>query len=202
MAKYNGPKVKLSRSLGIPLTSKASKYMDKKSYPPGQHGPGKRINGKMSDYKRQLLEKQRVRAQYNVSERQMVNYYKKAAAKAGNTADNLIQFLETRLDAMVLRGGLAKTIYQARQLVSHGHILVNSKRVDVPSYQVKPNDVISVREKSRRMPAFQDALKSANPPEYLSLSKPNMSMTLLDMPTRDQVPVVGEISLVIEYYSR
>ncbi len=202
MAKFNGSKVKLSRGLGIALTPKAAKVMEKKSYPPGQHGPTKRVDGKMSDYKRQLLEKQRVRAQYNVSERQMENYYKKAAAKAGNTVDNLMQFLETRLDAVVLRGGLARTIYAARQFVAHGHIVVNGKRVNVPSFQVKPNDVVTVRDKSKRIPGFADALKSANPPDYLSLSKPNLSVTLLDLPTRDMVPVIGEVSQVIEFYSR
>ncbi len=202
MSTYRGSKVKLSRSLGIPLSPKASKILEKKSYPPGQHGPTKRVDGKMSDYKRQLLEKQRVRAQYNIGERQMVNYYKKASAKAGNTVDNLVQFLETRLDAVVVRGGLARSIYAARQFVSHGHILVNGKKVDIPSFQVKPNDVVTVREKSRRMPGFTDAVKMSNPPEYLELSKPNMSVTLTDMPTREQVPVIGEISLVIEFYSR
>ena len=202
MSTFRGSKVKRSRSLGVALTPKAQKVMDKKTYPPGQHGPTKRVDGKMSDYKRQLLEKQRVRAQYNISERQMVNYYKKASARAGITGDNLVQLLETRLDAVVLRGGLARSIFQARQAVSHGHILVNGKRVDIPSYQVKPNDVISVREKSRRVPMFTESVKAANPPEYLSLNKPNMAVTLVDIPTREQVPVMGEFSLVIEFYSR
>ena len=109
--KYNGPKVKLSRKLGVALTPKAGKYMEKKPYGPGQHGPTKFRRDKMSDYKRQLVEKQRLRAQYNIHERQMRNYYKKAAQKSGSTSENLIQMLESRLDAVVLRGGLARTIF-------------------------------------------------------------------------------------------
>ena len=200
--KYNGPKVKLSRQLGTPLSPKAARLMEKKPYPPGQHGPSKRVDGKMSDYKRQLLEKQRLRAQYNISEKQLLNYYKKATRKSGNTSDNLIQSLESRLDAIVLRGGLARTIYAARQFVSHGHILVNGQPVNVPSYRVRVNDVVSVREKSRRIPGFADSVKAASPPEYLSISKPDLAVTFLDMPARDVVPVVCEMSLVIEYYSR
>ena len=199
--KFNGSKVKLSRQLGVALTPKAAQIMENKAYPPGQHGPSKR-QGKMSDYKRQLLEKQRLRAQYNIHERQLLNYYKKAARKTGNTSDNLIQMLERRLDAVVLRGGLARTIYAARQFVGHGHIWVNGKPVDIPSYLVKEGDVIQVKERSRRMDAFQDAVKNANPPEYLSISKPEMAVTFIDYPNRDQVPVICELSLVVEYYSR
>lgn len=200
--KYNGPKVRLSRQLGIPLTPKAARILEKKAYPPGQHGPGKRQNAKMSDYKRQLLEKQRLRAQYNISEKQLLNYYKKAARKVGNTSDNLIQMLESRLDAVVLRGGLARTIYASRQFVGHGHVMVNGKPVNIPSYQVKPGDVVSIREKSRKVPAFSEALKSANPPEYLETSKPDLTVTYSELPRRVDVPVVCEMSLVIEYYSR
>lgn len=144
--KYTGPKVKLSRKLGFSLTPKARKYMDRKPYPPGQHGPIKR-RAKLSDYGRQLLEKQRLRLQYNVHERQMRNYFREASRLAGNTGDNLIQLLESRLDALVYRAGFAPTIYAARQYVRHGHIEVNGKKVDIPSYRVKPNDVIQVREK-------------------------------------------------------
>ena len=116
--------------------------------------------------------------------------------------DNLIQMLESRLDSIVHRGGLARTIYAARQFVGHGHIQVNGKPVDIPSYRVRPNDVITVRPKSRRIPGFAEAVKLSDPPEYLTLSKPDMSITVEDLPIRDQVPVVCEVSLVIEYYSR
>ncbi len=112
--KYTRPKVKLSRQLGIPLTPKAIRFMERRSYPPGEHGETKRRSAKMSDYKRQLLEKQRLHAQYNIHERQLRNYVKKATNKKGNAAENLIQILETRLDSIVLRAGLARTIYAAR----------------------------------------------------------------------------------------
>jgi len=200
--KFNGSKVKLSRQLGIPLTPKAARVMEKKPYVPGQHGPTKRTGGKMSDYKRQLLEKQKLRAQYNIHEKQLLNYYKKSAMRAGNTSDNLVGMLERRLDAVVLRGGLAKTIYASRQYVGHGHITVNGKKVDIPSYLVKPGDVVSVKQKSRKLECFQDAIKNATPPDYLDVSKPDMSITFTEVPVRDDVPVVCEISLVIEFYSR
>lgn len=200
---HTGPKVKLSRRLGIPLTPKAAKVMDRKPFPPGQHGRSQQFaRGRMSDYKRQLLEKQRLRAQYNISERQMRNYFRKAERAVGNTADLLIQLLESRLDAVVYRGGLAPTIYAARQFVSHGHILVNGKRVNIPSYQVKVGDVVSVRQKSRQLPVIVDAIDSAVPPSYLELSPDDMSVKFLYLPNREEVPVIAEVSLVIEFYSR
>lgn len=200
---YTGPKVKLSRRLGIPLTPKAIKVMERKPYPPGMHGRVRQFKRQESDFYRQLLEKQRLRLQYNISERQMRNYFKKATARYGNTVDNLIQMLETRLDAVVLRGGLATTIYAARQFVSHGHILVNGKRVNIPSYNLKVGDVVSVREKSRKIPAFNEAMEAIiAPPPYLERSKEDMSIKLLYLPKREEVPVTCEVSLVIEYYSR
>lgn len=199
---YTGPKVKLSRKLGIQLTQKKSKKADKMSYPPGQHGASKR-RGKQSDYGKQLMEKQRLRLQYNVSEKQMGNYYKKATSITGNTADILIGLLETRLDSLVLRSGLAPSIYAARQFVSHGHILVNGKKVDIPSYQVKPGDTFSVKEKSRKIPAFAESVRESSAPSYLEVNKADFSATLVNMPaTREDIPTICELSLVIEYYSR
>jgi len=200
--KYNGPKIKLSRQLGVPLTPKASRYMERKPHPPGAHGLSRNRRQKTSDYKRQLIEKQKLRWQYNISEKQMLNYYKKSAQKTGNTADNLAMMLETRLDAVVYRGGLARTIFAARQYVTHGHIEVNGKRVDIPSYHVKANDVVSVRQKSRKIAMFNEAVKSSRPPEYMSISKPELSITLLSAPEREHIPVICEFPLVIEYYSR
>jgi small subunit ribosomal protein S4 len=202
--KYNGPKVKLSRKIGVPLTPKASKYMERKPYGPGDHGPKQRYGrSSPSDYKRQLMEKQRLRYQYNIHERQMLNYYKKAVKQKGNTADNLVQLLESRLDALVLRGGLARSIYAARQYVSHKHITVNDKRVNIPSYQVKPGDVISVREKSRQMISFAEALDTAPAtPAYLDTNKDQMTIKYLRLPEREEIPIICETSLVIEFYSR
>lgn len=201
--KSTGPKVRLSRRLGIPLTPKAARIMERKPYPPGQHGRNQQFTrGRMSDYKRQLLEKQRLRAQYNISERQMRNYFRQAERAVGNTVNRLVQLLESRLDAVVNRGGLAPTIYAARQLVSHGHVLVNGRRVNIASYQVKVGDVVSVKQKSRQIPAVVDAVESAAPPSYLDLSPDDMSVKFLYLPDREEVPVIAEVHLVIEFYSR
>ena len=160
-----GPKVKISRRLGVAITPKASRVMDKKSYPPGMHGPSRRPGRKMSDYKRQLLEKQKLRAQYNIREKQLVNLYQKASRMSGKGGDNLLQMLERRLDAFVLRSGFAPTIYAARQYVSHGHFQVNGKKVTIPSYLVSPNDVVSIKARSRKLAMFANVLDSASPPE-------------------------------------
>jgi small subunit ribosomal protein S4 len=199
--KYNGPKVKISRKLGLELTPKARKVTQKKSYGPGQHGPSRR-RSKQSDYGRQLLEKQRLRLQYNISEKQMSNYYKKASKLVGNTGDLLVQLLESRLDAFVYRAGLAPTIYAARQYVSHGHIEVNGRRVNIPSYLLKPNDLVTVREKSRKHIGIQESIRNATAPGYIELSKADFSARYLNIPERDDVPVICEVPLVVEYYSR
>ena len=201
--KFTGPKVKLSRRLGIPLTDKAARIMEKRPYPPGQHGPAKQFRrGRQSAYERQLLEKQRMRSHYNIHERQMRNYYKKALRMDGNSGDNLVQLLESRLDAIVHRAGLAPTIYAARQYVSHGHIHVNGRRVNIASYHVSIGDQLSVRPKSQRMPIFQEKIENAFPPEYISLDKGTMTFGLVYLPRRNEVPIVCEVAQVIEFYSR
>lgn len=201
--KFTGAKVKLSRSLGIALTPKASKYMERRPYGPGEHGPPHLSRrSKTSPYKQQLIEKQRLRAQYNVHEKQMVNYYKKAAAKTGNTGDNLVALLESRLDALVLRGGLANSIYAARQFVNHGHISVNGKRVNIPAFSASPGDVISVAEKSKKMLPFQQVPYTTNQPDYIEFDKASMSVRYTRIPEREQVPVICEVPLVVEYYSK
>lgn len=148
------PKVKKSRALGIALTPKAVKYFEARPYPPGEHGRGRKQN---SDYKVRLLEKQRLRAQYDISERQMARAYDRAKKAEGKTGEALVVELERRLDALVLRSGIARTIYQARQMVVHGHIEVNGAKVDKPSFRVRPDDVITVRERSREKVPFQVA---------------------------------------------
>ena len=167
--KYTGPKVKLSRKVGFAITPKARKVMDRKPGTPGQHGNSRR-RPKVSDYAKQLLEKQRLRLQYNLHERQMTNTMKKASRLQGNKVDVLVQLLEQRLDAIVFRAGLARSIYAARQYVRHGHILVNGKKVDMPAYALQPNDVVVVKEKSRKLEAFQEAIRSSAPPPYLDVS--------------------------------
>ena len=201
---YTGPKVKLSRRLGIPITPKASLVMIRKPHPPGQHGPGRR--GKRSDYGRQLLEKQRLKFQYNLSERQLRNYYREAQKLKGNTGDNLMQVLESRLDAFVLRSGFAPTIYSARQLVSHGHVLVNDKPVNFPSYRLKAEDTVTVREKSRSMPLINESLEAssaaATASTHIQRNRESYSAKLVRLPNREEIPVMCEISQVVEFYSR
>lgn len=200
--KYTGPKVKLSRALGIPLTAKAARVMETKPHPPGAHGRTQSFRRKLSDYKRQLLEKQKLRAQYNIHERQLRNYYQKALKGQGNTGENLLRMLEMRLDATVQRGGLARTIYAARQYVSHNHLLVNGKRVNIPSYGLKVGDVITVKPKSQQLACFRDTVADAQPIAYLALDKPNLSITVLAAPQRAEIPVLCDLPQVIEFYSR
>lgn len=198
---YTGPKVKISRKLDLELTPKSQKVKTRKPYPPGQHGNMKR-RAKQSDYGKQLLEKQRLRLQYNISEKQMQKYYKEATRLVGNTADLLVQLLETRLDAIVYRAGFVRSIYSARQLVSHGHILVNGKKVNIPSYLLKPNDTISIKEKSRSIETVKDCIRAAAPPPYIELEKANFTAKLLYIPPKEEVPIICEVPLVVEFYSR
>lgn len=194
----------MSRALGIALTPKAQKYMDKRPYPPGQHGEAKGKRRQKSVYGTQLLEKQRLRFQYNISERQMRNYFLKAARKKGKTGEVLVQQLETRLDAFVLRSGLARTIYAARQFVGHGHIEVNGDRVDIPSYGLKIGDVVSIKENSRRNVHILEAVDySPPPPAYIQRPRPGgFEATLLRIPTREEIPVIADENAIVEFYSK
>lgn len=196
----SGPKVKLARQLGIALTPKAAKVMERRPNPPGQHGASPRR--KVSGYKKQLVEKQRLRAQYNISERQMQNAFAEAIRQTGNTGVRLLQLLEMRLDAVVLRAGFVRTTYAARQAVVHGHVLVNGQKADRPSRRLKPGDVVSLADKSRDKVAFTVPLEVARPPAYLELDRDARKARVREIPEREQIPVQCEASLVIEYYSR
>ncbi len=202
--KFNGAKVKMSRALGIALTPKAVKYMEKRPYPPGQHGEAKGKRRQKSVYGTQLLEKQRLRFQYNISERQMRNYFEKAARKKGKTGEVLVQVLESRLDAFVLRSGLARTIYAARQFVGHGHIEVNGDRVDIPSYSLKVGDVVSIKLASRSNVHIQEAVDySPPPPNYIQRVRPGgYEATFLRMPAREEIPVIADENMIVEFYSK
>lgn len=198
------PKVKKSRALGIALTPKAVKYFEQRPYPPGEHGRGRKQN---SDYKVRLLEKQRLRAQYDISEGQMRRAYDRARKTDVKTGEALVVELERRLDALVLRSGLARTIYQARQMVVHGHISVNDRKVDKPSFLVKPGDVIMVRERSRNKHPFQVAREGGydtegETPRYLEVNLPALAFRLDREPNRKEIPVQCDEQLVIEYYAR
>jgi small subunit ribosomal protein S4 len=197
------PKAKRSRALGIPLTPKCVKYFEARPYPPGQHGRGRK---QTSDYKVRLLEKQRLRAQYDISETQLRRAFEHAHAHTGKTGEVLLADLETRLDAMVLRSGLARTIYQARQMVTHQHLEVNGARVDRPSYRVQPGDVVAVAERSRTKKNFLVAAAGANAaeviPGYLAVNHGDLRFRLERPPVRTEIPVICDEQLVVEYYSR
>ena len=195
-----GPKVKISRALGIALTPKAGRIMEKRPNPPGQHGAATRR--KVSGYKKQLLEKQRLRAQYNINERQLRNAFTEASRQAGNTGVRLLQLLEMRLDAAVLRAGFVRTIYAARQAVTHGHIMVNGRKVDRPSRRLRPGDVVALAARSRDLTAFTVPLEHARPPAYLDLDREKRSVRIVEVPEREQIPVQCEPSLIVEFYSR
>jgi small subunit ribosomal protein S4 len=197
------PKAKLSRALGIPLTPKCVKYFEKRPFPPGVHGRSRR---KSSDYQVRLLEKQRLRHQYNISEAQMRRAYDDAHRGEGKTGENMVSLLERRLDAVVHRAGLARTVYQARQLVVHGHFSVDGKKVDRPSYRLKPGQVVQVREKSRQKPPFQIAAAGAHldgpTAPYLSTALEELRTQLLRVPARTEIPVLCDEQMVVEFYAR
>ena len=202
LARYRGPIVKKSRRLGIPLSDKAARIMEKRPNPPGQHG-GK-AGRKMSDYGRHLVEKQRFRYTYGLLEKQFRNYVRKAMAKTGVTGENLLQMLETRIDNLVYRAGFSHTIREARQLVTHKHIMVDGKVINVPSFQVKPGMKVQVRDDMQSNQQLRDAVgKSVNiPSTYLDVSRPDLSFSLSQIPPRDMIPVELNENMVIEFYSK
>ncbi|MFI5958509.1 30S ribosomal protein S4 [Cryptosporangium sp. NPDC051539] len=198
------PKVRLSRALGIPLTPKCVQYFEKRPYPPGDHGRRRR---QQSDYSLRLREKQRLRFQYDVGEKQLRRVFDEAAKRPGKTGDVFVSLLERRLDATVLRAGFAKTIYQARQFVTHRHITVNGRRVDRPSYRLEEGDVVAVHERSRTLTPFVVAATGANAGSgpsapYLDVSLGTLTVRVLRDPLRSEIPVICNEQLVVEFYSR
>ncbi len=198
-------KTRLSRALGIPLTPKAAKYLEKRPYAPGEHGRTKRKAD--SDYAVRRREKQRLRAQYGIREAQLKIVFAEARRAAGLTGENLVELLEMRLDALVLRAGFARTTAQARQMVVHRHILVDGKLVDRPSFRVKPGQLIHVKERSEGMEPFQVAAAGGHVdvlpkvPAYLEVEIDKLHARLLRRPLRAEVPVTAEVQLVVEYYA-
>ncbi len=200
--RLRGPKVKIARALGIPLTPKAIRVMENRPNPPGQHGAQAASRRKISNYKRQLVEKQRLRAQYNVSEAQLRRAFASAVRQGGNTGERLLIALERRLDAVVYRAGLARTIFAARQLVSHGHVRLDGKKVNTPAQLVSPGQRVSLSDKAREIPQVQLSLSTARPPAYLELEADKGAVLLREEPTADKIPVVVQAALVVEYFSR
>ena len=191
----------MCRRVGQPLCGRPNCPATKRPYPPGQHGRGRK---RFSEYQVRLLEKQKLRAIYGVQERQMRNYYENASRSRGVTGEELIRQLETRLDSVVLRLGFALSTRQARQLVSHGHVLVDGKRLDVPSAQVRPEQTIELSAKSKNFVSVVEALElSSEPPPYLYRNKEQGQGTLSRLPERNEIPLPAEVEerLIIEYYS-
>jgi small subunit ribosomal protein S4 len=198
-------KTRLSRALGVALTPKAARYMEKRPYAPGEHGRTKRKQD--SDYAVRLREKQRLRAQYGIREKQLKIAYVEAKRTAGQTGENLVELLEMRLDALVLRAGFARTITQARQFVVHRHILVDGQLVDRPSFRVKPGQLVHVKARSEGTEPFQVAAAGGHVdvlpkvPGYLEVELDKLQAKLVRRPKRAEVPVTCDVQLVVEYYA-
>lgn len=206
MASYHGPKAKIQRRFGEVLVPrpKYARILEKRAYPPGEHGKDKQFrSGRRSDYGLQLNEKQKVSFIYNVREGQLRRYFMKARKMPGNTGANLLGLLERRLDNLVYRAGFAATIWAARQMVGHGHILVNGQRLNIPSYLVRPGEVLSLTEKMRKNPHVVESIESnAYAPQYLTVDADSRSATFTRIPDRGEIQVPVDEQLVVEFYNR
>ncbi len=201
MARYTGPITKKSRRLGTDLVGN-DKAFERRAYPPGMHG---RARTKESEYLLQLREKQKARYAYGVLEKQFRRYYEEAVRKAGKTGEILLQILESRLDNVVYRAGFASTRRQARQLVVHGHFLVNGKKVNIPSYRVTAYDIIDVKPKSLNLDPFVIARETHHErvvPAWLTVRPNRMRILVHQLPTRDQITVDVQEQLIVELYSK
>ncbi len=202
MARYIGPKTKIARRFKDPIFGPDKSY-EKRNTPPGQHGNSRR-RSKLTEYAIQLFEKQKAKYTYGVLERQFYKTFELAVSKKGITGENLLKFLEARLDNSVFRFGIAQTRNQARQLVSHGHISVNGKPVNIPSFLLKPGDVVSVREKSKSLEIITNSVADSNPRKFnwLNWETKDLSGTFLAYPERDQIPENIKEQLIVELYSK
>ena len=206
MARYTGPSCRLCRREGQKLFLKGERCysgkcaLEKRSYAPGQHGQGRK---KSSDYGLQLREKQKAKRFYGLQETQFRNLFEKAAAKKGITGENLLIMLETRLDNVVFRMGLASSRKEARQLVTHGHFTVNGKKADIPSMQLKAGDVVAVKEKSTSSPKFKEIKEmTISTPAWVTIDTQKLEGKVLAMPTRDQIDTPVAEHLIVELYSK
>jgi small subunit ribosomal protein S4 len=201
VARYTGPRTKRSRRARQLLDENKAKYFDRRPYPPGEHGRG-RI--RESDYLIQLREKQKARHIYGILEKQFRKYYKEATRARGITGERLLQLLELRLDNVVYRAGFARTRPQARQLVNHGHLLVNDKKVDIPSYQVSPGDEVTFKGRSSDLLAVTHAIDTLGvvPPEWISVDPDARKISIINEPSRAQIDTQVEEQLIVELYSK
>jgi small subunit ribosomal protein S4 len=202
MARYTGPRVRISRRFGIPIFG-PTKYLERRNYGPGVHGPKSRR--KTTDYGLGLLEKQKLRYYYGLMERQFRGVYEKALRRRGVTGEQMLQILETRLDNVVYHLGFANTRAAARQMVSHGHLKVNGRKVGIPSYALRVNDIIEVRDNSRARQMATKNLESATSravPDWLSLTRDAFKGVVMRIPTRDEIQPIANEQAVVEFYSR
>jgi small subunit ribosomal protein S4 len=202
MARYKGPRVRISRRFGIPIFG-PSKYLERRNYPPGVHGPKSRR--KLTDYGMGLVEKQKLRYYYGLMERQFRGVYEKALKRRGVTGEQMLQILETRLDNVVYHLGFGTTRAGARQMVAHGHVQVNGRKVSIPSYALRVNDAITVKNTtvSRQMATKGMELSTSRAvPDWLSLNKEEFKGTVMRIPTRDEINPIANEQAVVEFYSR
>lgn len=201
MARYRGPKTKKARALGESVYG-YDKYFEKKNYPPGQHGPTKRRRSP-SEYALQLKEKQKAKYTYGLLERQFRNLFKEASRQTGNTGEILMQLLESRLDNVVFRLGMARSRRGARQLVTHKHVLVNGRIMNVPSYQLRPGDMVTLRERSKGMEPVKEALASRSDKyPWLVWDGATLSGKFAELPEREAIPENIKETLIVELYSK
>ena len=202
MARYTGPRVRISRRFGVPIFG-PSKYLERRNYGPGVHGPKSRR--KTTDYGLGLIEKQKLRYYYGLLERQFRGVYEKALRRRGVTGEQMLQILETRLDNVVFHLGFGNTRAQARQMVCHGHVKVNGRKVDVASFALKVNDVIEVKDNNTSRQMATRGLETSTSrvvPDWLSLDKNAFKGTVMRIPTRDEIHPIANEQAVVEFYSR
>jgi len=203
MARYTGPRVRISRRFGLPIFG-PTKYLERRNYGPGMHGP-KGSRRKTTEYGLGLLEKQKLRYFYGLMERQFRGVYERARQRRGVTGEQMLQILETRLDNIVYHLGFANTRAAARQLVGHGHVKVNGRKVSIPSFNVKVNDAVEVKDNARSRQIATKNLESATSravPDWLSLNRDAFKGTLMRIPTQEEIHPIANVQAVVEFYSR
>lgn len=202
MARYKGPRVRISRRFGIPIFG-PSKYLERRNYPPGVHGP--RYRKKQTEYALALMEKQKLRYFYGLMEKQFRGVYETAARRRGVTGEQMLQILETRLDNVVYHLGFASTRAAARQMVAHGHMLVNGRKVSVPSYALKVNDVVEVKNSnvSRQLATKNMEVSTSRAvPDWLSMNKDEFKGVVMRVPSREDIQPIADEQVIVEFYSR
>lgn len=201
MSRYTGPRLRVMRALGVDLPGLSTRSIERRPYPPGQHGQRRR---KRSDFALHLLEKQKLRFHYGLNERQIRTLVQTAMKGSSVTGAKLVELLERRLDNLVFRAGLSRTIVAARQMVRHGHVRVNGQRTDIPSSRLRPGDLITLDERMAKSALVQDALLrfTMQRPEWLKLDDKELSVRLTGLPDENSVPFEVDLRLVIEFYSR